>query len=70
MFTHDNVPPYVAMVKERPGLMAFYGRLKDKVFPDGPSQNWAKVNWVPSQDPDAYEAPDATPTPPVPTAPC
>ena len=64
MYTHDNLPPYVALVKERPGLMAFYDRLKAKVFPNGPSENWTKVNWNPSQDPDAYEAADATPTPP------
>ena len=64
MYTHDNLPPYVALVKERPGLMAFYDRLKAKVFTNGPSENWTKVNWSPSQDPDAYEAADATPTPP------
>lgn len=54
------MPPYVALAKERPGLMGFYGRLKDKVFPDGPSTNWVKQNWDPSQDPDKYEAPEDT----------
>ena len=29
--------------------MAFYGRLKDKVFPDGPSKNWSDVTWDPSK---------------------
>ena len=49
IFMHNNVPPYVVMVKDRPELVAFYGRLKDKVFPDGPSQNWAARCWDPKK---------------------
>ena len=49
MFTHNNMPSFVALVKERPGLMAFYGRLKAKVFPNGPSENWATGCWDPKK---------------------
>ena len=40
---------HVTLVKERPGLMAFYDRLKAKVFPNGPSENWAIGCWDPKK---------------------
>lgn len=63
VFTQDCRPPYVKLAEDRPELMAFYARLKEKVFPDGPSKNWSKTNWNPSQDPDKYESPEAAADP-------
>ena len=40
---------HLALAKERPRLMAFYSRLKDKVFPDGPSEKWAAGCWDPKK---------------------
>lgn len=34
------VPAYAAMVKGMPELMSFYERLRERVFPDGPSEKW------------------------------
>jgi hypothetical protein len=45
----ETLQPQVALVKERPALMAFYGRLKDKVFPEGRSENWAPGCWDPKE---------------------
>lgn len=45
----DMEQPQVVLMKERPALMAFYGRLKDTVFPDGPSKSWAKGCWDPKK---------------------
>ena len=42
-------PPHVSLVKERPGLQAFYQRLLAKVFPNGPSENWSSNLWDPSK---------------------
>ena len=37
--------PHTMLAKARPALMAFYDRLKEKAFPDGPSQHWAPGCW-------------------------
>jgi hypothetical protein len=49
IFKSECMPAYVRLAKERPGLMAFYGRLKEKVFPSGPSENWDESIWDPSK---------------------
>jgi hypothetical protein len=47
--TPAAVPANAAMVKGMPALMAFYGRLRDKVFPDGPSENWVSGMFNPKE---------------------
>lgn len=49
IFPTDKAPPYVKLLKERAGLMAFYGLLKHKVFPEGPSKNWSEEMWNPAK---------------------
>jgi hypothetical protein len=49
LYTRESMPPFVTLAKERPGLMAFYERLKAKAYPDGPSENWDEVMWDPSK---------------------
>lgn len=40
IFKPESMPPNAAMIKSMPALMSFYGRLRDQVFPDGPSNKW------------------------------
>lgn len=43
------MPANAAMVKSMPALMTFYGRLRDKVFPDGPSDKWLEGMFDPKR---------------------
>jgi hypothetical protein len=47
LYTSESMPPFVTLAKERPGLMAFYGWLKEKAYPGGPSENWDELMWDP-----------------------
>ena len=45
----EAMPANAAMVRGMPGLMAFYNCLRDKVFPDGPSDRWLEGMFDPKK---------------------